>query len=80
MSLDFTRDYSNHELLDNKNKYTELYKLYPAAAQDVSKGDIILLKTACGRYGLFVAVADPSEDNTLHLTNYSEVDFIKLES
>jgi hypothetical protein len=77
MSIEYTRDYSNHTLLDNKNKYTELYKLSSAEASDVHKGDLLLLKTQCGRYGIFMASDEPDPDNTLHLTKYYEIDFIK---
>lgn len=78
MSIEFTRDYSNHTLLDNKNKYTELYKLSRSEASDVHKGDLLLLKTQCGRYGIFMAVDEPDDDNTLHLTKYYETDFISM--
>lgn len=77
MSIEYTHDYANHVLLENKNRYTELYKLSSADAAEVSKGDLVLLKTVCGRYGIFVAVEDPSADGTLHLTPYAECDFIK---
>ena len=80
MSVDYTHDYSDHVLLDNKNKYTELYKLSSSTAADVNAGDLLLLKTACGRYGMFVALSAPEPDGTLHLSKYSEVDFIKLET
>lgn len=80
MSIDYTHDYSDHVLLDNKNKYTELYKLSGSTAADVSAGDLLLLKTACGRYGIFVALSTADSDGTLHLSKYSEVDFIKLEN
>lgn len=80
MSIDYTHDYSDHVLLDNKNKYTELYKLSGSTAADVNAGDLLLLKTACGRYGIFVALSTADEDGTLHLSKYSEVDFIKLEN
>ena len=80
MSVDYTHDYSDHVLLDNKNKYKELYKLSSATASDVHTGDLVLLQTACGRYGIFVAVANPDPDGTLHLSKYSEVDFIKLDT
>lgn len=78
MSIDFTHDYSNHTLLENKNRYTELYKLSNSSASDIHKGDLVLLKTACGRYGIFIASEDPDADETLHLSPYSEVDFIKM--
>lgn len=79
MSYDFTKDYSDHELLDSKNKYTKLYKLLDADADEIHKGDLVLLKTACERYGIFVAVADTSDDNTLHLSKFFEADFIKFD-
>ena len=79
MTIDFTHDYSDHVLLDSRNKYTELYALSPTSAENVHRGDILLLKTACGRYGLFIAVSSPSEDGTLHLSKYLETDFIKME-
>lgn len=79
MSVDYTHDYSDHVLLDNKNKYTELYRLSSSTASAVNTGDLLLLKTACGRYGIFVALSSADADGTLHLSKYSEVDFIKLE-
>lgn len=80
MSLDFTKDYSNHVLLDNKSKYSKLYKLGEADSSDVHRGDLVLLQTPCGKFGLFLALDDASEDGTLHLTKYSEVDFYKFDS
>jgi hypothetical protein len=77
MSLDFTTDYANHTLLDNKSKYSKIYKLTEVEASDVSLGDLILLKTPCGQYRLYMATGSADEDNTLHLTRYAEVDFIK---
>lgn len=78
MSIDFTHDYANHSLLENKNRYTELYKLDSSSASDIHKGDLVLLKTACGKYGIFIASSDPDPDETLHLSPYSGVDFIKM--
>ena len=40
-----------------------------------AKGDLVLVKTDCGKYGLFVSVDDPDEDGTLHLSKYHELDF-----
>jgi hypothetical protein len=77
MSVDFSTDYSNHTLLDNKAKYEKIYMLSEAEATDVHKGDLVLLKTPCGQYRLYMATADSDEDNTLHLTRYAEVDFYK---
>ena len=80
MSVEYTRDYSDHVLLDNKNKYSEIFKVYPAEPQDVHRGDVILLKTACGRFELFMALDDASMDENnkgaLHLTKFAEVDFV----
>lgn len=76
MSLDFTYDYSNHTLLDNANKYSKLYKLIPVEASQVTKGDLVLVKTDCGKYGLFISVDDTNEDNVLHLSSYHELDFV----
>ena len=44
MSVDYTHDYSDHVLLDNKNKYKELYKLSSATASDVHTGDYYPVK------------------------------------
>lgn len=77
MSVDFSTDYSNHTLLDNKAKYSKIYKLSEVEASDVEKGDLVLLKTPCGQYRLYMATSSSDEDNTLHLTRYAEVDFIK---
>ena len=79
MAIDFTRDYSEHVLLDNKRKYREIYKLAPSEASDISKGDLVLLKSACGCYNIFMAIADADEDGTLHLTKYSEMEFAKMD-
>jgi len=78
MSIDFTKDYSDHVLLDNKRKYREIYKLSPSEAVDISKGDLLLLKTMCGCYGVFMATADSDEDGTLHVTRYAEIEFAKM--
>lgn len=80
MSIDYTTDYTNHTLLDNKAKYDKIYKLTEVEASDVNKGDLVLLKTPCGQYRLYMATAPADEDNTLHLTRYAEVDFIKYDS
>lgn len=80
MAIDFTRDYSDHVLLDNKRKYKEIYKLSPSEASDISKGDLVLLKTMCGCYGVFMATADSDEDGTLHVTKYAEVEFAKMDA
>lgn len=77
MSLDFSHDYSNHELLSNKNRYSELYKLQSVTAENVNTGDLLLIKTACDKYGLFIAVAPSEEDGTLHLSKFTAVDFTK---
>lgn len=80
MSLEYTHDYTNHNLLDDKNhRYTKLYKLVSAEASDVKKGDLVLLKTAGGRFGVFIAFEDTTEDNALHLSKYSEFDFTKYD-
>lgn len=78
MSIDFTKDYSNHTLLDNKRKYKEVYRLEPSEFTDVKKGDLLLLKTMCGCYGVFMATADSDEDGTLHVTRYAEIEFEKM--
>lgn len=80
MSIDYTHDYSNHVLLDNKPKYEKLYKLSEAEASDVSKGDLILLKTPCGKYGLYIALSDADEEGTLSLAKYSSTEFIKFDA
>lgn len=74
MSLDYTVDYANHTLLDNKLKYSKIYKLSEIEASDVSMGDLILLKTPCGQYRLYMSIGSADEDNTLHLTRYAELD------
>lgn len=79
MSIDFTHDYSDHVLLDNRNHYKELYKLSAAEASDIQKGDLVLIKGPCGCYKLFIATADSDEDGTLHLTKYAEIDFVKAD-
>lgn len=76
MSLDFTQDYSNHNLLDNIHKYTKVYKLQPVNADDVVKGDTVLLKTSCGEYGVFIATEDSTE-TTMHLSKLIEFEFSK---
>ena len=80
MSVDYTRDYSNHTLLDNQAHYSKIYKLDEIQASDGHKGDLILLKTPCGQYRLYIATGDSDEDNTLHLSRYSEIDFFKADS
>lgn len=77
MSLDFQHDYSNHELLSNKNRYTELFKLDPVTAADIHKGDLVLLKTSCGKYGIFVVMSESDTDETVHLSKYSDYEFTK---
>lgn len=77
MSVDYNVDYSNHTLLDNKSKYSKIYKLTEIQASGVSQGDLLLLKTPCGQYRLYMSIAAADEDNTLHLTRYSEIDFAK---
>ena len=78
MSLDYTTEYANHTLLDNKAKYSKIYKLTEVEASDVHLGDLVLLKTPCGQYRLYMATGDAdAEDNTLHLTRYAEIDFYK---
>ena len=79
MSIDFHHDYSDHTLLDNKRKYREIYKLEPAEASEIHKGDLVLVKTFCGCFGVFMASADSDEDNTLHLIKYAEIDFAKFD-
>lgn len=79
MSIDFHHDYSDHTLLDNKRKYREIYKLSPAEAADLHKGDLVLLKTFCGCFGVYFVTADSDEDNTIHVTKYAEIDFAKLD-
>lgn len=77
MSLDYTTEYANHTLLDNKSKYSKIYKLKEVEASDISLGDLVLLKTPCGQYRLYMATGEADEDNTLHLTKYAEIDFYK---
>lgn len=79
MSLDYTTDYTNHTLLDNKMKYEKIYKLTEVIASDITKGDLILLKTPCGQYRLYMATAEADENNTLHLTRYAELEYIKYD-
>jgi hypothetical protein len=80
MSLDYTRDYSNHVLLDNKAKYSKIYKLPTESdATDIEKGDILLLQTPCGKWGLFIALSAADEDGTLHLAKYSDQEFISFD-
>jgi hypothetical protein len=80
MSLDYTRDYSNHVLLDNKAKYSKIYKIAESDASDIEKGDLILLKTPCGKWGLFIALSAADEDGTLHLSKYTDQEFISFDS
>lgn len=81
MSLDFTRDYSNHVLLDNKAKYSKIYKLPKESdAIDIEKGDIVLLQTPCGKWGLFIALSAADEDGTLHLSKYTDQEFISFDN
>lgn len=81
MSLDYVRDYSNHVLLDNKAKYSKIYRLSEESdASAVEKGDVLLLKMPCGKYGLFVALSSADEDGTLHLSKYSDQEFISFDS
>ena len=80
MSIDYQYDYANHSLVDNKIKYEKIYKLTEVIASDVTKGDLVLLKCPCGQYRLYMATADSSEDNTLHLTPYSETDVVPYNS
>lgn len=78
MSIDYTYDYSNHVLLDNKSKYSKIYSLSLVDdASTVKAGYKLLIKTSCGQYKLFIATDDAEPDGTLHLTPYSEVDFSK---
>lgn len=78
MSLDFTQDYSNHNLLDDIHRYTKIYKLTPMEVTDVSQGDILLLKTDCGEYGMFIATADTNEeDKVLHVSKLVEYEFVQ---
>lgn len=79
MSLDFTRDYSNHVLLDNKAKYSKIYKIAESNASGIEKGDIVLLKTPCGKWGLFIALSVADEDGTLHLSKYNDQEFISYD-
>lgn len=80
MSLDYTTDYTNHTLLDNKMKYEKVYKLTEVIASDITKGDLVLLKTPCGQYRLYMATAEADENNTLHLTRYAELEYIKYDA
>ena len=81
MSLDYVRDYSNHVLLDNKSKYSKLYKITAESdATDIEKGDIVLLKTPCGKWGLFIALSEAEEDGTLHLSKYTDQEFISFDN
>lgn len=77
MSVDYNVEYYNHTLLDNQAKYDKIYKLTEVVASDVHRGDLVLLKTPCGQYKLYMAIDDSGEDNTLHLTRYAEIDFYK---
>lgn len=78
MSIDYTYDYSNHVLLDNKSKYSKIYSLLLVTdVSSVKAGNKLLIKTSCGQYKLFIATEDAESDGTLHLTPYSEVDFSK---
>ena len=79
MSIDFTTDYSNHTLIDNKAKYSKIYKLVEVEPSDINKGDLVLLKTPCGQYRLYMSISSADEDNTLHLTRYAEIDFVKAD-
>ena len=79
MSLDYVRDYSNHVLLDNKAKYSKIYKIAESDASDIEKGDLILLKTPCGKWGLFIALSAADEDGTLHLSKYTDQEFISYD-
>lgn len=79
MSLDFNVDYSNHTLLDNKFKYSKIFKLSETSADAVSTGDLLLIQAPCGKYVLYMATRTSDEDGTLHLTRYSEVDIISAE-
>ncbi len=79
MSIDYTHDYTNHTLLDNKPHYSKIFKLDEIEASDVHRGDLIVLKTPCGQYRLYLALDDADEDNTLHLSRYSEIEFAKAE-
>lgn len=78
MSLDFTHDYCDHTLVNNKNKYTKIYKLVQVEASDVKQGDVVMIETPCGRNELYIATQD-STDSTLHLSKYSSNEFIKAE-
>jgi hypothetical protein len=80
MSLDYTKDYSNHLLLDNKAKYSKIYKITESEASELSKGDIILLKTPCGKFGLFIVTADTGNDGTIHVSKYTDQEFISYDS
>lgn len=81
MSLDYVRDYSNHVLLDNKAKYSKIYKLPKESdVVDIEKGDIILLQTPCGKWGLFIALSAADEDGTLHLSKYTDQEFISFDN
>jgi len=79
MSIDYNVDYSNHTLLDNKAHYSKIFKLDEIAPSDVHRGDLIVLKTPCGQYRMYIAIDDADEDNTLHLSKYSEIEFAKAE-
>lgn len=79
MSVDYTHDYSDHALIDCKPKYSKIYKLEEIEASDVHRGDLIVLKTPCNQYRIYVALDDADEDNTLHLTRYSEIEFAKFD-
>lgn len=79
MSVDYTIDYSNHLLTDSKPKYSKIYKLEEIEASDVHRGNLVVLKTPCNQYRIYVALDDAGEDNTLHLTRYSEIEFAKFD-
>lgn len=79
MALDYNQDYTNHTLLDNKPHYSKIYKLDEVEASDIHRGDLIVLKTPCGQYRMYLALDDADEDNTLHLSRYSEIEYAKAE-
>ena len=66
--------------MDNKAKYSKIYKLPEESdASKIEKGDIILLKTPCGKWGLFIALSAADEDGILHLSKYTDQEFISYD-
>ena len=77
MSLDFAQDYSNHDLLENVHRYKKLYKVVPVAATDLTTGDLVLVQSSCKQYGLFITVSDTDPNGTVHLSKFTDFDFVE---